>query len=92
MNGGEGRKGEACTAGGRVTETAETEIARKRDWGTMVGERERERERVCAREREIESSCNSISLALPLGRHSPLPEGPTYPVPPPRSTPPRSPR
>lgn len=34
---------------------------------------------LCAREREIESSCNSISLALPLGRHSPPPERPTYP-------------
>lgn len=33
------------------------------------------------REREIESSCNSISPALPLGRHSPPPERPTCPRP-----------
>lgn len=32
-----------------------------------------------ARKRNRESSCNSISLALPLGRHSPPPERPTYP-------------
>lgn len=87
MNGGRREKGRNVDWW-RTSEMAEAEIGRKRDWGTMAEkerqtdrekERERERKTVCAREREIESSCNSISLALPLGRHSPLPEGPTYP-------------